>query len=96
MTYQQQEEIVQRLKTIDQYDFEVMVDSLLHQGAFPEIVSEGALVEPFGINMEKKRTIKSAPRADAEIRAHELKIESSTQENWIQKLKEILQKNKLF
>lgn len=90
----QQEQIIQRLKTIDQYHFEAMVNNLLHQGAFPEIANEDASVEQFGINIEKKRTIRSAPRADAEIRLQGIKIESSTQEDWSGKLNEVLQKNK--
>lgn len=90
----QEEQIIQRLKTIDQYSFEVMVNDLLHQGAFPDIANEEVSVEQFGINIEKKRTIRSAPRADAEIRLQEIKLESSVQENWTGKLKEVLQKNK--
>lgn len=93
-THEQQAQIIQNLKTIDQYGFEAMVNNLLHQGAFPEIVDEDASVEQFGINIEKKRTIRSAPRADAEIRSQGIKIESSVQENWTGKLNEVLQKNK--
>jgi len=93
MTLQQEEQIIQRLKTIDQYNFEAMVNNLLHQGAFPEIAYENALVEQFGINIEKKSTIRSTPRADAEIRSQELKIESTTQEDWTGKLIEVLKKN---
>jgi hypothetical protein len=59
MTSQAQEEqIIQRLKIIDQYDFEEMVDSLVYQGAFPEIADEDTLLEPFGTNVEKRSTIK--------------------------------------
>jgi hypothetical protein len=90
----QVEQIIQKLKTIDQYRFEVMVNNLLHQGAFPEIANENASVEQFGVNVEKKRTIKSAPRSDAEIRLQGIKIESSVQEDWPGKLIEVLQKNK--
>jgi len=95
MTLQQEEQIIQRLKTIDQYDFEAMVNNLLHQGAFPEIVNEDASLGQYGINIEKKRTIKSAPRADAEIRSQGVTLEYSVQENWISKLNEVLQKNKV-
>ena len=94
MTIQQEEQIIQRLATVDQYDFEAMANDLLHQGAFPEIVNEDALVEQFGINRAKRRTIRSKPRADAEIRSQGIKIESSVQANWTRKLNEVLQKNK--
>lgn len=90
----QQEQIVQRLRTIDQYGFEAMVNNLLHQGAFPDIMNEGASVEQFGINVDKRRTIKSAPRADAEVSLQGIRVESSVQENWTGKLNEVLQKNK--
>ncbi len=93
-SYEQPAQIIQKLKTIDQYGFEAMVNNLLHQGAFPEIGNEDASVEQFGINIEKERTIRSAPRADAEIRSQEIKIESSVHENWTRKLNEVLQKNK--
>jgi hypothetical protein len=52
------------------------------------------LLGQFGINYEKVRTIRSAPKADSEVSSLELKIESSVQENWIAKLKEVVQKNK--
>ncbi len=90
----QEDQIIQRLKTIDQYHFEKMVNNLLYQGAFHEIANEGAPIGQFGINIDKKRTIRSAPRADAEVSWQGLKIESSVQGNWTAKLNEVLQKNK--
>lgn len=94
MTLQQEEQIIQRLKTIDQFTFEMMVNNLLNQGAFPEIANEGASLGLYGINVEKRRTIKSAPKADAEIRFQGLRLEYSAQEDWISKLKETLEKNR--
>ncbi len=95
MTSQAQEgQIIERLKIIDQYDFEEMVNSLVYQGAFPEIADADAFLEPFGTNVEKRSTIKSAPRADAEIRSRGLKIEKSTEEIWPNKLKQDVQKHK--
>ena len=72
----------------------MMVNNLLNQGAFPEIANEGASLGVYGINVEKRRTIKSAPKADAEIRFQGLKLEYSAQQDWISKLKEVLQKNR--
>lgn len=89
-----EDQIVQKLNTIEQYNFELMVNNLLYQGAFHEIVDEHALIESFGINIEKRRTIKSRPRADAELTLKGIVIESSTQKDWRSKLKELLEKNK--
>lgn len=87
------QQIIQKLKTIDQYKFESMVNNLLHQGAFPEIVDINSSLEPFGVNIEKERTRKSSPRSDAELITGEVKIESSVQENWQTKIKEIITNN---
>lgn len=89
-----EEQIVQALKTIDQYSCESMIDNLLHQGAFPEIIADHASVEVFGINIEKRRTIKSSPRADAELTLKGIVVESSVQEDWRSKFSEVLAKNK--
>jgi hypothetical protein len=77
-----EQHIIQKLKIIDQYNFESMIDSLLHQGAFPEIVNQNASLQPYGVNMENRRTRKSFPRADTELITHSLKVESSVQVNW--------------
>jgi hypothetical protein len=89
-----EQQIFQKLKTIDQYTFEHMVNNLLYQGAFPEIAKEGTVIGQFGINLLKRRTRKSAPRTDAEVRTEGLAIEYSVQENWSAKLIEVLRKNK--
>jgi len=95
MIYQAREQqIIKRLKTIDQVHFEEMVNNLLYQGAFPEITYEGAVLGQFGTNIEKNRTIKSSPKADAEVNSQGLKIESSVEEDWRGKLKQVVQKNK--
>ncbi len=88
------QQIIQKLKTIDSCRFELMIDNLFHQGAFPEIVNSNASIEIFGVNVEKERTRKSSLRSDAELITGEVKIESSTQENWQLKLKEVIKKNK--
>ncbi len=89
-----EEQIIQRLTIIDQYAFQHMVDHLLYQGAFPEIAAEGALVGQFGINIIKRRTIRSAPRPDAEIRLEDLAIECSVDEKWPAKLRKDVEKNR--
>ncbi len=86
MTYQQEQQIIDRLKTISTVDFKMMVNSLLSQGAFPEIIHEDALIEQWGINMGKRCTIKSGPKADAESGSGDVKIEKSTAERWDHKL----------
>ncbi|MFC1939728.1 hypothetical protein ACFLXO_03465 [Chloroflexota bacterium] len=40
--------------------------------------------------MEKRRTIKSAPRTDTEISSRGTKVEQSTKEDWTGKLKDVL------
>lgn len=87
------EQIIERLMIIDQYAFAHMVDHLLYQGAFPEIAVENALVGQFGINVLKRRTIRSAPRPDAEISLEDLAIECSVDEKWQAKLREDVGKN---
>ncbi|MFC1928824.1 hypothetical protein ACFLXK_04390 [Chloroflexota bacterium] len=95
MSYQAREQqIIKRLKTIDQVHFEKMVNNLLYQGAFPEITYEGVVLGQFGTNIEKNRTIKSSPKADAEVNSQGLKIESSVEVDWRGKLKQVVQKNK--
>lgn len=89
-----EEQIIQRLRTIDQYVFQHMVDHLLYQGAFPEIAPENALVGQFGINILKRRTIRSAPRPDAEIKLEDLGIECSVEEKWPAKLRDVVEKNR--
>ena len=89
-----EQHIIQKLKIIDQYNFESMIDSLLHQGAFPEIVNQNASLQPYGVNMENRRTRKSFPRADTELITHSLKVESSVQVNWKSKFKEVIENNK--
>ena len=87
-------QIIQKLKVIDQCSFELMVGNLLHQGAFPEIVSGNASIELFGVNIEKKRTIRSSPRSDAELVLEKVVVENSVQENWQTKLREAIEKNR--
>lgn len=88
------QQIIQKLKIIDQYRFELLIDNLLHQGAFPEIINRNTSIEPFGINIEKERTRGSSPRYDTESITGEVKIESSVQETWESKLKGIIDKHK--
>lgn len=85
--------IVDKLETIDQYRFERLVDNLLHQGAFPQVAQKNSFLESFGTNIEKERTIKSAPRADAEIGLLGIKVEKSVEEDWRGKLKKDIRKN---
>ncbi len=87
-------QIIQKLEVIDPYSFEVMVGSLLHQGAFREIVGDNASVEIFGANMEKGRTIKSSPRSDLELASEGLVVENSVRADWKIKLKEDINKNR--
>lgn len=89
-----EEQITQQLMRIDQYDFQHMVDHLLYQGAFPEIAPKNAVVGQFGINILKRRTIRSAPKPDAEIRLEDLGIECSVEEKWPAKLRDVVQKNR--
>jgi len=86
--------IIQQLKIIAPFKFESMICHLLHQGAFLDIVEKNASIIPYGINMEKARTRKSSPRSDAELIIRKLKIESSVQEDWKSKFKEVIKKNK--
>ena len=89
-----EQHIIQKLKIIDQYNFELMINNLLHQGAFPEIVNLNASIEPIGVNIEKRRTRKSFPRSDTELITHGLKVESSVQEDWKSKFKGVIENNK--
>jgi hypothetical protein len=88
------QQIIQKLKTIDQYGFESLVNNLLQQGAFPEVLNRNASVEPFGVNIEKERTRKSSPRSDTESIIGNIKVESSVQASWGSKLKEVVEKHK--
>jgi len=88
------QQIIQKLKTIDQYGFESLVNNLLQQGAFPEVLNNDASVEPFGVNIEKERTRKSSPKSDTESITGDIKVESSVQANWESKLKEVVEKHK--
>ncbi len=89
-----EQQIIQKLKIIDQYKFEWMISNLFHQGAFPGIVEQNASIVPFGVSTEKERTRKSFPRSDAELITGEVKIESSVQVDWKSKFKEVIENNK--
>ena len=79
--------IIDRLKKIDQYHFERLIDNLIYQGAFPEIIKNNSSVESFGANIAKERTRKSANRSDSEIRYPDTAIEKSVNQDWQQKFK---------
>lgn len=87
-------QIIQELKVIDQCSFELMVGNLLHQGAFPEIVSDNASIELYGVNIEKRRTVPSSSRSDAELAAEGVVVEKSVQAVWRSKLKKEIEKNR--
>lgn len=89
-----EQQIIQKLKIIDQYKFEWMISNLFNQGAFPEIVDQNASIEPFGVSIEKERTRKSFPRSDAELITYGLKVEISVQEDWKSKFKEVIESKK--
>lgn len=89
-----EQQIIQKLKIIDPYKFELMINNLLNQGAFPEIVDQNATIESFGVCIEKGRTRKSSPRSDSELITHGLNVESSVQEDWKSKFKKVIEDNK--
>ena len=88
-----EEHIRTELDRVDQYSFERLIDNLLHQGAFPEVAPRNALVESYGTNIEKRRTIRSAPRTDAELYVSGTKIEKSVRDNWRRKFREDIENN---
>ena len=86
--------IIGKLKIIDQANFERLIDNLLYCGAFADVCPQNSFIEPFGVNPEKNRTIKSPSHADAEIVFQGAVIEKSVRENWEDKFKEDVAKNK--
>jgi len=80
-------QITDKLKRIDQTSFGRLVDGLLYAGAFHDIVPKHSFVESFGVNIDKQRTVKSAPFADTEIQTLDIKVESSVEVDWAAKFK---------
>lgn len=87
-------DIINGLNTIDQADFEHLINLLLDQGAFPDVMEENLFLEPFGINLKKHRTRKSPTRGDAELKSRGIIIEKSVNEDWGAKFKKDIAKNK--
>ena len=85
-------EIIAKLNRIDQLKFGRLVDNLLWAGAFPKILEKHAFIEPFGSNVAKERTVKSAPFADSEIRSEGIVIEHSVEAKWEGKFKKEIKK----
>lgn len=87
-------QIIEKLKKVDQYKFGRLIDSLLYNGAFPGVVPKYSVIEPYGTNIDKERTIRSSPRADTEVQAVDAKVESSVRADWEKKFKEEVEKHK--
>lgn len=80
-------QIIDKLKKIDQAHFEMLIDHLIYQGAYPEISPSNSFVETYGVNIEKERTRKSLFRADSEIKTLSTVIEKSVDAKWKKKFK---------
>ncbi|NQV12759.1 MAG: hypothetical protein HQ530_00455 [Parcubacteria group bacterium] len=88
------QDIIQSLSIIESAKFECLINFLLYQGAFQNILDIKTLIDSPGINMEESSTRKSPSFTDAEIKSLGIYLEHSTNKNWQSKLKEDVKKNK--